>query len=80
MKFVQLCDLHAGPQFREDVFERAIEEVNQLEPDAVIITGDLTENGMLPEYEKAKEHIGKLRCGNIIVLSGNHDYRNTGYL
>ena len=80
MMFVQLSDIHVGPQFRKDVFEKAVEEVNKLDPDAVLITGDLTENGMLSEYERAKEHIKKLKCKNIIVLSGNHDYRNTGYL
>src|SRR5574341_1092209 len=80
MMFVQLSDIHVGPQFKKDVFERAVEEVNQLDPDAVLITGDLTENGMLSEYERAKEHIKKLNTKNIIVLSGNHDYRNTGYL
>ena len=80
MMFAQLSDIHVGPQFKKDVFEKAVEEVNQLDPDAVIITGDLTENGMLSEYERAKEHIKKLKTKNIIVLSGNHDYRNTGYL
>lgn len=80
MMFVQLSDIHVGPQFKKDVFEKAIEEVNQLDPDAVIITGDLTENGMLAEYKGAREHIKKLKTKNIIVLSGNHDYRNTGYL
>ncbi len=77
---VQLSDIHVGPQFKKDVFERAVEEVNQLDPDTVIITGDLTENGMLSEYDRAKEHIKKLKTKNVIVLSGNHDYRNTGYL
>ncbi len=80
MMFVQLSDIHVGPQFRKDVFEKAVEEVNKLDPDAVLITGDLTENGMLSEYERAREQIKKLKTKNIIVLSGNHDYRNTGYL
>ncbi len=80
MMIVQLSDIHVGPQFKKDVFERAVKEVNQLDPDTVIITGDLTENGMLSEYERAKEHIKKLKTKNVIVLSGNHDYRNTGYL
>ncbi len=80
MKLVQLSDIHVGPTFRKNVFEEAVEEVNQLNPDAVLITGDLTENGMLGEFEEAREYIGMLKSSNIIVLSGNHDYRNTGYL
>lgn len=80
MLFAQLSDIHVGPNFRKDVFERAVDEVNHLDPDAVLVTGDLTENGMLQEYERAREYIGRLRSKNIIVLGGNHDYRNTGYL
>jgi 3',5'-cyclic AMP phosphodiesterase CpdA len=80
MMLVQLSDIHIGPQFKKDVFERAVEEVNSLNPDAVIVTGDLTENGMLNEFEKAKEQLKKIKIKNVIVQSGNHDYRNTGYL
>lgn len=80
MMLVQLSDIHVGPQFRKEVFEKAVEEVNRLNPDAVIITGDLTENGMLNEFERVKEYLKKIKNKNIIVLSGNHDYRNTGYL
>ena len=40
MKIVQLSDIHFGAQFREDTFNQVIVEVNDLSPDAVIITGD----------------------------------------
>ncbi|MGH9910727.1 MAG: metallophosphoesterase family protein [Nitrososphaerales archaeon] len=80
MMLVQLSDIHVGPQFRKEVFEKAVEEVNRLNPDAVIVTGDLTENGILNEFERVKEYLKKIKIKNIIVLSGNHDYRNTGYL
>lgn len=80
MMLVQLSDIHVGPQFRKEVFEKAVEEVNRLNPDAVIVTGDLTENGILNEFERVKEYLKKIKNKNIIVLSGNHDYRNTGYL
>ncbi len=77
---VQLSDIHVGPQFRKEVFEKAVEEVNRLNPDAVIVTGDLTENGILNEFERVKEYLKKIKIKNLIILSGNHDYRNTGYL
>lgn len=66
--------------FRRDMLEQAIDEVNSLAPDIIVITGDITENGILQEYEKVRSYINMLRCKNIIMLSGNHDYRNTGYL
>jgi 3',5'-cyclic AMP phosphodiesterase CpdA len=80
MMLVQISDIHVGPQFKKDVFEKAVQEINKMEPDAVIVTGDLTENGMLNEFERVKEYLKQIKNKNLIVLSGNHDYRNTGYL
>jgi 3',5'-cyclic-AMP phosphodiesterase len=45
-----------------------------------IITGDLTDEGLLFQFEYAHAQIKKFICSNIIVLAGNHDYRHTGYL
>ena len=80
MEIVQLSDIHVGSQFREEVFETVINEVNSLQPDSVIITGDLTNEGLKEQYEKCKALISKINVDNIIAISGNHDYRNTGYL
>ena len=57
-----------------------IDEVNSLKPDAVILTGDLTNEGLVSEYEKCRDLISKIDVEKIISVSGNHDYRNTGYL
>jgi len=80
MKIIQLSDIHVGSQFREEVFEKVIDEVNVLKPDVVVITGDLTNEGLVGEYEKCKDLVSKLDVEKIIAISGNHDYRNTGYL
>ena len=80
MEIVQLSDIHFGAQFREDAFVQVIDEVNALSPDAVIITGDLTNEGLKEEYEQCKELVSKINVKKIIAVSGNHDYRNTGYL
>lgn len=80
MKLVQLSDIHVGSQFQETVFLKVVEEVNKLEPDVIVITGDLTNEGLIKEYEKCKEYVSKLHSKKIITISGNHDYRNSGYL
>ncbi len=80
MIIVQLSDLHVGSQFQPEVFEQVLSEVNQLKPDCIVITGDLTNEGLVKEYEKCKELVSKFNCKKIITISGNHDYRNTGYL
>lgn len=80
MIIVQLSDIHVGSQFRQDAFEKVIEEVNALKADAIIVTGDLTNEGLTDEYEKCKRLLARFKTKKVIAISGNHDYRNTGYL
>ena len=80
MEIVQLSDLHIGAQFREEVFGNVIDEINSLKPEAVVITGDLTNEGLIEQYEKCKNLVSQIKVEKIIAISGNHDYRNTGYL
>ena len=80
MIIVQLSDLHVGSQFQSDVFETVVKEVNELNPDVIVITGDLTNEGLMKEYEKCKSLLKQFKTKKIISISGNHDYRNTGYL
>ncbi|MEK0347941.1 MAG: metallophosphoesterase [Nitrosopumilus sp.] len=80
MIIVQLSDLHVGSQFLPEVFETLVKEVNELNPDVIVITGDLTNEGLMKEYEECKSLLTKFNVKKIISISGNHDYRNTGYL
>jgi Icc protein len=59
---------------------RAIDEINELNPDIVIITGDLTANGFRREYDTVKNYLSPIKCQNLIIQPGNHDSRNVGYL
>jgi 3',5'-cyclic-AMP phosphodiesterase len=78
---VQLSDLHCGEQFfLPNLLERAIAEVNELSPDVVVISGDLTSHGFRPEYDLAKQYIDRIECSAIVVIPGNHDSRNVGYV
>jgi len=80
MRVVQLSDIHIGSLFKQDTFDLLVEEVNMLKPDAVIVTGDLTDDGLLFQFEKARKELMRIDCPDLIVLAGNHDYRHTGYL
>ena len=66
--------------FRRRSLRTAIKEINALSPDAVLVTGDLTENGLISEFQTASKELRKLRAKKILCVSGNHDYRSTGYL
>lgn len=84
MKIVQLSDLHiGGSYFNQDIFDSIVDEVsNKLKPDVVLITGDLTDDGLVSQFDRARTEVNKLidTCHNVLILPGNHDYRHTGYL
>ncbi len=80
MLLVQVSDLHFGSRFNPEVFDKAVEEINSLKPSVIVVTGDITDEGLLQEFEMAKQKMSEFECENVIVCSGNHDYRNTGYL
>jgi len=46
----------------------------------VVVTGDLTEDGLLSEFQTVAKNLKKLKADKVIYISGNHDYRSTGYL
>ena len=80
MIIAHLSDMHVGSQFQPDVFDVLLEEINSIKPDAVVITGDLTNQGLVKEFEECKRLISRFKTEKLITMSGNHDYRNTGYL
>ena len=76
-----ISDLHCGsPHFQPDLLERAIEEINELRPNVTVVSGDLTADGFRQEYEDAREYVDRIECQNLIVVPGNHDSRNVGYV
>ena len=80
MLLVQISDIHYGSMFRAKTLRTAIDEINSMTPDAVLITGDLTEEGLMVEFQKVAKELKRLKAERIIFVSGNHDYRSTGYL
>jgi 3',5'-cyclic AMP phosphodiesterase CpdA len=77
----QISDIHCGsPHFVPSLLERSIAEINELAPDMVIVSGDLTADGFRDEYELAREYVDRLDTEDPIVIPGNHDSRNVGYV
>src|SRR4029453_17977501 len=76
-----ISDLHCGDAyFERNMLERAISEVNDLHPDIVICTGDLTTFGFKHEYQMARRYLDPRACDALVVVPGNHDSRNVGYV
>ena len=79
-RIAHISDLHCGSvYFVPELLQSAIEEINEYEPEVTIVSGDLTNEGFLPEFELAQEYLDRLKCEHLVVIPGNHDARNVGY-
>ena len=80
LRIAQLSDIHCGESsFDAAVMESIVERVNRMQPDVVLVVGDLTGKGYEWEYEEAAHWIGQFEPPTV-VIPGNHDYRNVGYI
>ncbi len=81
MRIVHFSDIHCGSQyFVSNLLDRTLVEINDLAPDMVVLTGDLTNMGYRQEFREAREYLDRLECQDVIVVPGNHDSRNVGYM
>src|SRR3712207_9008827 len=77
----QISDIHCGnARFVPELLDRTIIEINDLNPTAVVVSGDLTDAGYREEFEMAADYIDRIRCEHVMVIPGNHDARNVGYI
>jgi len=80
LRIPQFSDIHCGePSFREDVMQAAVERINGLDADVVVMAGDLTAAGYQWEFEQAAGWLDQIAAPKMIV-PGNHDSRNVGYI
>ena len=80
MKIAHISDIHFnfGTDFNEKIYEKAVKILNKIETDLIFISGDLTTDGLLPEYELANENLKDIN-GKTAIVPGNHDERNLGW-
>src|SRR6266550_4727476 len=61
MKIAHISDIHCGEvHFVPGLMERAINEINDQQPDIVVCSGDLTAMGFKHEYVQAKAYLDRL--------------------
>jgi putative phosphoesterase len=70
--------IHHSSDFKENIFLKAVDMINNLKVDYVIHTGDITGEGTREDYELAQKLMSKINK-KIIYILGNHDARNVGY-
>lgn len=77
-EFVQLCDTQLGMGgYEHDVkaFEQAVVQINELNPDFVLICGDLVHHASDTSYRDFKRILSGLKMMRY-PLPGNHDVEN----
>ncbi|KAA0004625.1 MAG: metallophosphoesterase [Thermoplasmata archaeon] len=80
MRIAHISDIHCnyGTDFNNKVYERAVKILNKVDADIVFISGDLTTDGLITEYEYAEEKLKEIE-GKLVIVPGNHDERNLGW-
>jgi predicted MPP superfamily phosphohydrolase len=77
-RLVQLSDLHVGPAVDDDYLLAAFERVAALQPDLLVVTGDLLTHraerrGQYEQLYEVLRHLPRAAMGSFAIL-GNHDY------
>lgn len=68
---IQISDLHFGREHKEAI-ALASDKIREINPDGVIVAGDVTQRGKKSEFEAAKNWIDGLNAPSLVV-AGNHD-------
>lgn len=71
-KIIHLSDLHFGTE-RSGVVPTLIEEIHRLQPDIVVISGDLTQRARQRQYRLAQSFLKEVSRYQLLCVPGNHD-------
>ncbi|AFL96137.1 metallophosphoesterase 4 [Thermococcus cleftensis] len=80
IRIAHISDTHVTGEsaYKGYAYDLIVNEINRGDFDFVIHTGDVTNNGLREEYERASYELRKIRKP-LVVVPGNHDVRNVGY-
>ncbi|MGI8650879.1 MAG: metallophosphoesterase family protein [Rubrobacter sp.] len=78
-KIIHISDLHFGRPAVSERLDALKAQVNALSPDAIAVSGDLTQRCTNREFVQAREYLESLSgTAPYIVIPGNHDLRWLG--
>lgn len=72
IKFVHLSDLHFGSRFVSHLGDLILKDIEELNPDAVVVSGDFTLRARHYEYQEARVFLDKIPKPTL-TIPGNHD-------
>src|SRR5436190_9537967 len=71
-KIVHLSDLHFGTE-RSGIVSALVKDINGINPDIIIVSGDLTQRARVNQFKAVKHFLSSLNHHNIVCVPGNHD-------
>jgi predicted MPP superfamily phosphohydrolase len=84
MRIVQLSDIHLDEFTEPYLLRYSIEQINRLQPDLVLLTGDYVSYEITPRKFSMKsawqcaEMLSELKCPRRYAILGNHDHWLSG--
>lgn len=72
-RILHISDLHFGPPFVPAVAEALLQTIPSLAPDAIVVSGDLTQRAKRHQFEEARAFFDRLPEIPLLVIPGNHD-------
>ena len=73
LTLLHLSDLHFGPPFVAEAAEAVVRMADEVDLDAVIVSGDLTQRAKPEQFRDARRFIERLPDVPTLVVPGNHD-------
>jgi 3',5'-cyclic AMP phosphodiesterase CpdA len=73
LTLMHISDLHFGPPYVPQVGEAVLRSALRLQPDAIVVSGDLTQRAKAEQFEQARAFMHRLPEVPRIVVPGNHD-------
>lgn len=72
-RILHISDLHFGPPFVPAVAEALLQTIPSLAPDAIVVSGDLTQRAKRDQFEEARRFFDRMSDFPMLIIPGNHD-------
>jgi 3',5'-cyclic AMP phosphodiesterase CpdA len=70
-KIAHLSDLHFGTE-RKEIVEGLVKDLQTVQPDVIVISGDLTQRARTRQFKNAQVFLQRLEPP-VVIVPGNHD-------
>ena len=73
LTLLHISDLHFGPPYVPRVGEAVLRSAHELQPDAIVASGDFTQRARREQFIEARQFLDRLPRVPTVVTPGNHD-------